>query len=169
MSEYRDEYSRKLLRNAKISLETAREFESTNDAVWEKFILGKSTFAVVSRNPETGRPEHNIWAVMETIYDDYRNNPEFHIDQKLNQVLGKALLSEQNAIYLKNAIEILLYQMRSEKQGTSAFKLDCIELLKQLKENITTNKEKLELNDMMEEISNYNEILKENYRINIMI
>lgn len=168
MNEYRDEYSKKLLRDAKISLETAREFENSDPTVWEKFILGKSTFAVLSRNPETGRPEHNIWAVMETIYDDYRNNPDQHIDTKLQTILNEALLNEQNSIYLKNAIEILLYQMRSEKQNSAAFALDCVTLLKNLRTNVTSNREKLEINNMIEDITEYNEILKEHYSTSIL-
>ena len=169
MVEYRDDYSRKLLRDAKICLDTAREFEKTEETVWEDFIIGKSTFAVISRNPETGRPEHNIWAVMETIYDDYRKNPQKRIDLKLQEVLGKTLLTETNPVYLKNAIEELLYQLRSEKNSYSPFKLNCVELLSNLKTNVSSNRKKFELSNMLRDLESYDEFLQKNYDSSFMI
>ena len=166
---YKEKDAQELLEMGKDRLEITREgSEELREQSYEEFIIGKSTFAIITRNPQTGRPEHNIWAVMETIYDDYRKHPELGINKILEAVLDKTLSSEVHSTYLKNAIEELMYQLRSEKQGTAPFKLDCIRLLEHLRENIKTNKAELELRNMMGDLGNYNATLEEHYKQSIM-
>ena len=69
---------------------------------------------------------------METLYEDFREHPELHINKDFEKVLENTLSNEVDRTYLHNAIEVLLYQMRSQKQGTAAFELDCIKLLQDL-------------------------------------
>lgn len=166
--EYNNDKSKLLLRKAEAVLGVVRKYEQTKPDVYEKFIIGKSTAAIISMNPVTGRPEHNIWAVMETIYDDYRNHPERKINERLQEVLHNTLRHETLSTYLNNAIQELLYQMRSEKEKTAPFSLDCIQLLNDLKANVEENKRKHEISNMMDDIKNYDKIFEENYSCNIL-
>ena len=149
-------------------LKIARKYKDSYMKSLEELIIGKSTFATISRNPVTGRPEHNIYAVMETLYEDYREHPELHINKDFEKVLEQALSNEVGRTYLHNAIELLLYQMRSQKQGTAAFDLDCIKLLQDLRRNIVEHRDELELRNMMEELDNYNATLEEHYKQTIL-
>lgn len=161
--EYNDRKADLLRRKAEAVLTVVRKYEDTSPDAYEMFIIGKSTAAIISMNPVTGRPEHNIWAVMETVYEDYRKHPERQIHLRLQEVLQNALRHETLSTYLHNAIEELLYQLRSEKQGTAPFQLDCPQLIDALRENVRENRGKLLQNSMLKEIENYNKILKENY------
>ena len=159
------ELLRKMVRK---KLKIARESKDSYMKNLEKLIIGKSTFATVRRNPVTGRPEHNIYAVMETLYEDFREHPELHINKDFEKVLENTLSNEVDRTYLHNAIELLLYQMRSQKQGTAAFELDCIKLLQDLRRNIVEHRDELELRNMMEELNNYNSTLEEHYKQTIL-
>ena len=74
-------------------LKIARKYKDEYMQNIEDLIIGKSTFATISRNPVTGRPEHNIYAVMETLYEDYREHPELHINKDFEKVLEQVLAS----------------------------------------------------------------------------
>ena len=157
-----------LREKAEAVLKVVRKYENTNPEVYEKFIIGKSTAAIISMNPVTGRPEHNIWAVMETVYEDYRKHPERQINLKLYEVLQNTLRHEIIPTYLHNAIEELLYQLRSEKQGTAPFQLDCSQLIYALRENVCEKRGNLIISGMMKEIKNYDKTLKEYPSVSIL-
>ena len=145
-----------------------KKYEKEEPEGFEMFVAGKSTLALLSPNPVTGRPEHNIWAVMETIYDDYKNNPEWKINEKLQSVLSNELRNEKISTYLRNCIEVLLFQMQAEKQNTAPFKLNNIKLLECLKQNISENRRALEKNEMIAELENYNTRIESNFNQRIM-
>lgn len=154
-------------RMAESRLENCRKWEREED-FYSDFILGKSTFALPQYNQFTGQYEQCIWGVMETIYDDYKAHPELKINEKLQEVLMEGLLHEVHSVGLENAIECLLYQMRSEKQNTAPFTLDCGALLDALRENIRERREELYNWDMMTTLENYDQTLREHYGVSIL-
>lgn len=106
---------------------------------------------------------------MEALYDDYREHPELEINKAVQSVFDNSLSNDTHPIKLKNAISALLYQMRSEKQGTAAFQLDCVKMLEELKSNLKKNREYFErFSFFMEDVENYNSVLEENYNLHIL-
>lgn len=165
---YRNNEAEFLKKKASVFLKNVREYESEYPDVYERFFMGKGTSAIISIDPATGRPEHNIWAVMETMYDDYREHPERRINEKFEEVLNKVLSTETHRMYVHTAINELLYQLDCEKNGLAPFKVNSIKMLGGLKQNIVKNKEKFELGNMMQELEDYNTTMKEHFGQNIM-
>ena len=166
--DYKSKEAQDLIERATDRIELARKYENQFPDAYERFFLGKKTFAILTVDPTTGRPRHNTWPVMQATYDDYRKNPDKRIDLKLSEVLHDTLKNETISAYLRSAIEELMFQMHCEKDGFAPFKLDCLNMLHELKDNIIRNKDKFELNDMMKEIEGYNATLKEHYNQNIL-
>lgn len=159
------ELLRKMAQNR---LNICRKYEHESDKYYSDFILGKFTCALGQWNPAIGRYEQCTWAVMETIYDDYRAHPELKINERLQEVLNEAVANEPGGMFLENAIDCLLYQMRSEKQNTAPFTLDIGALLDALRENIREHRADLYERDMMEALENYDQTLREHYGVSIL-
>ena len=165
--QYQDRRARNLIERAKICINVYRKFNNID--CLRQLIVGESTFAILATNFQTGRLEHSTFAVMEALYDDYREHPELEINKAVQSAFDDALSNERNLIRLKNAMSALLYQMRSEKQGTAAFQLDCVKMLEELKSNLEKNREHFEKSSyFMKDVKNYNSVLEENYNLHIL-
>ena len=133
------------------------------------FIMGRGVYAVTMINPLTHEREQCTWAVMETVYNDYRKNPEEKINEKLFSVLENEFKNENGCDFILNAIDCVLYQMRSEAQKTAPFSMDNVKLLECAKDNIIRNKEKYNKGQEMKQMLNDRDAdLFENYGYKIM-
>ena len=157
-----------LMKKAEAFLKIVRKYEDKYPEVYEEVFMGKGTAAIISIDPATGRPEHNVWAVMETMYNDYREHPERKINKKLEEVLNEVLSTEKLKLYMPTAINELMYQLDCEKKGIAPFKVNSIKMLNGLKQNIVENRNKFELGNMMEELEGYNETLKKHFDQSIL-
>ena len=165
--QYQDRRARVLIEKAKVRIDVYRKYNNID--YLRQLIVGESTFAILVTNFQTGRLEHSAFAVMEALYDDYREHPELEINKAVQSVFDNSLSNDTHPIKLKNAISALLYQMRSEKQGTAAFQLDCVKMLEELKSNLKKNREYFErFSFFMEDVENYNSVLEENYNLHIL-
>ena len=165
--QYQDRRARDLIEEAKLGIKIYRKYNDID--CLRRLIVGESTFAILVTNFQTGRLEHSAFAVMEALYDDYREHPELEINKAVQSVFDDSLSNDSHPMHLKNAISALLYQMRSEKQETAAFKLDCVKMLEELKSNLKKNREYFEgFSFFMEDVENYNSVLEENYNLHIL-
>ena len=101
---------------------------------------GKLTFCIGVPS-ENGEIEHSTWAVMEAIYEYYKEHPEVKIDEIMYKSLEEDFSERQYPKHILNEIKMVQYQMMCEKQGTAPFKLDCIKLLNIAAENILEHKD----------------------------
>ena len=80
---------------------------------------------------------HNFYIVLEAIYKYYRENPGKNVDK----ILFNTFMLYINAMSALNALSLIcnyiVAQVKNEKQGISPFKLDNIQLLKQMKSSVS--------------------------------
>ena len=133
------------------------------------FIMGRDVYAVTMINPLTHEREQCTWAVMETVYNDYRKNPEEKINEKLFNVLENEFKNGNGAISILNAIDCILYQLRSEAQKTAPISMDNVKLVECAKDNIIRNKEIYNKRKVMKQmLKDRNADLFENYGYKIL-
>lgn len=133
------------------------------------FIMGRDVYAVTMINPLTHEREQCTWAVMETVYNDYRKNPEEKINEKLFNVLEDEFKNGNGSISILNTVDCVLYQLRSEAQKTAPFSMDNEKLVECAKDNIIRNKKRYNKSkEMKRMLKDRNADLFENYGYKIM-
>lgn len=161
MNDYKEQDAQLYIKLAEKKLEICGKYEQEEHDIYRRLIIGESTFAI--RKPTlNGKFEQCSWAVMEAIYNKKRKFPNSNIDQILYQVLLTEFKNEISPIFLENCIDCLLYQMNSEKQGTSPFNLDIQILLEELKNNIQRNYERYKSFEITEDLENYEQRIVKN-------
>lgn len=76
---------------------------------------------------------HNYYVMLEAIYRYYREHPDKNVDKILFNSLMKCIDGMSAIEVLSLICNYIVAQIKNEKQGISPFKLDNIQLLKQLK------------------------------------
>ena len=93
--QYQDRRARVLIEKAKVRIDVYRKYNNID--YLRQLIVGESTFAILVTNFQTGRLEHSAFAVMEALYDDYREHPELEINKAVQSVFDDALIVEETA------------------------------------------------------------------------
>lgn len=167
--DYRELVASKARKLAQMHLDVCKKYVAKEPNVYSDFILGKGTAAVTIRNQETGQLEQSIWAVMETLYDDYKKHPEEQINRKLYEVLEKEFQTSTAQNYLLNGLNCVEYQMLAEEQNRAPFRLDNKKLLEEFSENIRRNYGVYSKNDeLMEMLEDKNENISQGYGYTIL-
>lgn len=130
-----------------------------DESAWQMFIIGKSTAAIRTVDPNSGKPAQDVAAVMTTLYEQHRLKPELAIDRRLQGALLSELRTPQTPTYLRNAVETLVFQLNAEQQGTAPFRIDSVPLLEALREQICRNRPKYEA----QELRNFARVLQEQF------
>jgi len=107
----------------------------------KKFLCGNPYYKLETHD-SMGNAIHNYQLVMQSIYDKYKEDKTSEIDKKMFDAIIDFLKTEKYEPLLFNMIHVIEYQMMAEKQKSAPFELDCIEILKELKNNIERNKER---------------------------
>lgn len=76
---------------------------------------------------------HNYYVMLEAIYKYYKENPDKHVDKILLNSLMKSIEGMSAIKPLSLICNYIVAQVKNEKQGISPFKLDNIQLLKQMR------------------------------------
>ena len=76
---------------------------------------------------------HNYYVVLEAIYKYYKENPHKKADKILFNTLMKFINAMSSTKALSLICNYIIAQVKNEKQGISPFKLDNIQLLKQMR------------------------------------
>lgn len=133
-------------------LEIARNYEEEYGLeVYSRVILGKGVAANIIKDRHNGVTRQNTYAVMECLYDDYKKNPQNHIDKIFYQVIADEFDNSKAQPYILEALKCLTYQINAEKQNTASFKIDCVTLLKKAEQNILRNYDEYTSNNVMKE------------------
>ncbi len=120
----------------------------------DKFITGYPGYEVTV-NDGIGNKVNSIDAIMQSIYKKYGENSS--ITEHLYTAIAVRINSTKNGETLLYLIDMIKYQMREEKANTAPFKINCIELLDLVKENIIRNRDiynrpfKTHINGFMED------------------
>ena len=155
---------RALMEKGSLLLDCVKKYNDFAD-----FIMGRRALALTMINPLTHEREHCTWAVMETVYNDYRKNPEEKINEKLFNVLEEEFKNGNGAISILHAVDCVLYQLRSEAQKTAPFSMDNEKLVECAKDNIIRNKDIYNKRKVMKQmLKDRNADLFENYGYKIM-
>lgn len=109
-----------------------------NDKNFTPILTG--IFEIETHNAN-GEVENSIWAVMEGIYDYYKEHPELEIEEMMNNSFESVFKYDRPPGHVANAIKCIEYQMMCEKQGTAPFKINCMKLLNEAADCILRNKE----------------------------
>lgn len=102
------------------------------------FLIGGPGYELNAPNGY-GVSEQNTTLAMQAIYKKYATDPT--IKDKLQAEILDYLNFSKNGSVIVRLLDIIKYQMSSEKVGTAPFKLECEKLLVAAKENIIRNKE----------------------------
>ena len=84
---------------------------------------------------------HNYYVMLEAIYKYYRENPDKHVDKILFNTLMRCIETMSSTRALSLICNYIVAQAKNEKQGISPFKLDNIQLLKQMKSSVSNRPE----------------------------
>lgn len=76
---------------------------------------------------------HNYHVMLEAIYKYYKENPDKHVDKILLNSLMKCIEGMSAIEPLSLICNYIVAQVKNEKEGISLFKLDNIQLLKQMR------------------------------------
>ena len=76
---------------------------------------------------------HNYYVVLEAIYKYYKENPHKKVDKILFNTLMNYIKWMSSTRALSLICNYIVAQVKNEKQGISPFKLDNIQLLKQMR------------------------------------
>ncbi len=141
------------------------------DDLWS-FLVGGPGYELNAPNGY-GVKEQNTTLVMQAIYTKYQSDPS--VAEKLEEALEYDLGSSRNGSDVIEMLNIIKYQLSSEKVGSAPFKIDCEKFLSIVKENIIRNKElylkyfsDLKNGTFMGEFKNYDDYFKKGYGIGIL-
>ena len=141
------------------------------DDLWS-FLVGGPGYELNAPNGY-GVKEQNTTLVMQAIYTKYQSDPS--VAEKLEEALEYDLGSSRNGSDVIEMLNIIKYQLSSEKVGSAPFKIDCEKFLSLVKENIIRNKElylkyfsDLTNGTFMGEFKNYDDYFKKGYGIGIL-
>lgn len=132
----------------------------------DKFIIGYPGYELYV-NDGMGQKINSVDAMMKAIYKRYLSDNS--ISDKLYVAIESRVNSTKNGITLLHLLDIIQYQMRSEKQNVSPFDIDCAMLLQCVKNNIVQNKAvysrgfKDHKEGFIDEFKNFNQTLETNY------
>lgn len=120
-----------LLDSAMIMVDsTARKYlDGSNKMAFPCMIMGIGKCRLESF-PGAG---HNYYVMLEAIYKHYEENPDEHVDKILFYALMKCINGMSAIEPLSLICNYIVAQVKNEKQGISPFKLDNIQLLKQMR------------------------------------
>lgn len=107
---------------------------------FEKFVLMRPFYCIETRDLN-GFVRPNLYFSMEAIYDYYRNNPSSRIDLLLYNTLIYISGRYKGESVIEQVLNIVQYQLDSEKKQLAPFKIDCQSVLNELKKTIIKNKE----------------------------
>jgi len=146
-------------KRAKEMLDIALEFGKLKD-----FLCGSALYRLETQD-SMGNKINNYHLVMQSIYDKYNEDKSSGIDKRTFEAIIDFLKTEKYEPLLLNIINDIEYQMLAEKQGVAPFKLDCIEMLKELKNNIERNKERFKdaRFDTWKKLEDHDQIINQNY------
>ena len=109
---------------------TAKQYlDGSNDMMFLCMLMGIGKYRLESF-PGAG---HNYYVILEAIYKYYRENPDKHVDKILLNSLMKCIEGMSAIKPLSLICNYIVAQVKNEKQGISPFKLDNIQLLKQMR------------------------------------
>lgn len=139
-------------------LDLALEFDKL-----DMFLVGGDVYRLSDFN--TPVIQHDSYLVMQAVYDKYNQNPELELDKKVYEAIIKLLETEKYEPFIINIISDIEYQLMSEQQKTAPFELNCIEILKKLRENIERNKERFKSGstNMWGRLENHDKIINTHY------
>ena len=134
---------------------------------FEKFVIGNPMWSVKIKNQE-GEYEDCIYAKMEAIYKYHKQNPSSRIDKKFYTILKEytpIVKGDEAFITILRTIE---YQVVAEAENTAPFKIDNVQLLNNLKNNLLINQNlyrspNYEQKNFWSKIEQCNETLSSNY------
>lgn len=86
---------------------------------------------------------HNYYMILEAIYKYYKEHPEKKVDKILFNSLMKFISAMSSTKALSLICNYIVAQIKNEEQGISPFKLDNIQLLKQLRFSVLNKAELL--------------------------
>ena len=90
---------------------------------------------------------HNYYITLEAIYKYYKEYPYKKVDKILFNTLMTCINGMSSTRALSLICNYIIAQVKNEKQGISPFKLDNIQLLKQMKSSVL-NKPELSNNEL---------------------
>ena len=82
--------------------------------------------------------EHNYYILLDAAYELDKQNPEYNVPKAIEEGL-KSLIEEYRQII--PAMNVIIAQMGREKANKAGFKLQCKELLADMKNTISTSEE----------------------------
>lgn len=105
----------------------------------ERFLTGNGAAAIPIRN-QKGQLENDCNAVLQAIYTYYFNHPEDRIDKLTETALIEIFKTCSKIDDVIDAARIVQYHLNNEQQKTTPFKMDCIKILQEYRNNIERNK-----------------------------
>ena len=115
--------------------EAVRDYIKNKKMTFLCLILGDGQFKLEAY-PGAG---HNYYVVLEAIYEYYKKHPFKQVDKMLFDTLIKSISISKTPQAVAKNCDYIAAQIENEKKGISPFKLDNIELLKQMKARILNN------------------------------
>ena len=125
-------------------------------------LLTGAGVAKVSLNRDS---EHNYQAVIDAIHQYYGNAHNQYVIDGYEDGIRKMIKYTGKVVAIQKIINIIGYELYKEKNKTNTFRLDCGQLLKELREKITEKmdnfkQEEPDFEEWLNEKSNY---LEKNY------
>lgn len=115
----------------------------------KEFLTGDLTYELKVKDPN-GNSVFSAMHIMEAIYNKHRKNPELGLDKKTYDCMVYVLDNRRNSREILAIFSDIEYQMNSQKNGTAAFNVDCLELLNKMKSNIDRNKLRYQISEEKE-------------------
>lgn len=110
-----------------------------NDVIMASLVCG-------ANNSKIGEEDgHNYYAVLDALYDLYKNQPEYKVDEALIAGIKKSLIAFLEPEYVKNTTHLIVEQAKRQKDNKSPFKIPYVDLLSEVNNAIHTD----ELSDML--------------------
>ena len=131
-----------------------------NDKNLNPMLTGSFSIDTYNAN---GEVEQSIWAVMEGIYDYYREHPTADVVEMVNNSFESVFDNLRHPRHIINVIKCIEYQMMCEKQGTAPFKINCMKLLNEAADYILKNKERYQMMGYYDQFEAMDKDIQNNY------
>ena len=130
-------YESKLIADSELAnkyLDIALKYEKFGE-----FLGGIPIFELTTIGP-MGERIFSVAHVVGAVYDKYKEEPESNLDKKMYEEIKRILETSPYERFVLHLLEVIEYQMDCEKKKIAPFKIDCVDLLKDVKDNINRNK-----------------------------
>ena len=107
---------------------------------FKRFFVGSPLYELTVKD-SYGNDVFSSMHVMEAIYDKYREDPSCNIDKMTYETIINELRNSRYGEQILKIFENIIYQISAQKNKTAPFNFDCVELLEEMKMNLSRNED----------------------------